>query len=1112
MLILFPLLLILGSTITVKAAPSTAEVYANTPAGMDLSTTILDKISNFSGKTSSVTNDAKFIYQGEQNNTTDIMQMTSDISKTQLSSFWGNYDTNYFDLTKNQTVSAWIYMGNAYDKTPDGMAFVLQNDAKKDDAIARNSAGQPTGGETLGVWGANKAPDLTSSTYNLQNGAIQNSFALEFDSLKNGTMGSSSYVHDDYFDGGLDSNGSEFVKGQHLAWNYPGEAIYTANQFRYSFLNLSTGYAYQMDHSKGHVLAPNATVAGYNQDSTVKSSWKHFVFNYKKPATGSTKAHFGYIFNDKYYDGTGKDFNDWDKSREDIEIDISKLNSTNGKVRWGFTAGNGSTKATAQTTAIIIEKMPAIANVEATTGLYDVTQDRTVDDLDKANSVVQTKPTSAYRVGNNDDLRFDYTLNYTSGNSGTGDITTVMNLPKNVDFTKNSDGNIGQIIYSDKTVPITTDNLSADKTSLNLTLTSMDTTNSNVKIQLFGKAISDGSSKDFTIVDKAHTSYRSDYFTDDSMTNKFAINNDSLNITPTGTLSSEVKLGDTVTLPGNITYAKGTQFNDLGLTFQTKIDGKKQDNGILSTTAGMTSVPYELDYLANDLGVGEHTIEILATDSFNRSSNVVTYKITVTDKSKLLLSAEKTDMVIEKSVDSYLQGQITYENGSDLDATKIKYYLSLDDEDYSKNSVTTGSGTKIDLNHKLAANTLTIGNHTAKIYVSDGSQESETITYKIKVIDQGITFIPKDREITVHDNQPVKLTGTYDYLAATDLEHKGTIIVNAKIKNQSDSDFANLSSVTITDEGSISYEVTPIASSQKATETLGEYLARVPDAKGLKVGKNEIQLTLTKDNFHSKTVTYIVNVPDITPKITTEKENISLGGTQSQVSFADTYEYQDDTDYELNSEDLHGVAVVENVGTKAFINAKPTETTKTPTVLNTTLQLKNDLGITSNTGSYKVPMYFTDPYGRKTNTIDYTVSFLDKILELDTDNYEFSDIPYDSKSGDYIQRKNKHWKLAVNSYKSQWTLTAKTNGMFHNTDNEKFNGGMTFVNNGIATALSNNEISIASGNSKDSDTNVVTDIGGNWNSDDGILLKNNGFNLSGGYTGTIEWTLKDTPQ
>ena len=1114
---IFPMLLMVllfifsFKTTTVNALPSTDEVYANSPAGLPLNTDEIEKIAQYSGGGSSVNNKAQLIKAGTKNNQTDIMQMMNDTDKTQLSSFWGKADTNYFDLRKNQIVSAWIYMGPGDKGAPDGLAFVLQNDDAGAGAISKNNSGIPTGGETIGVWGAGPAAVSTQS-YSLKEGAIKNSFALELDALSNETAGSDGYVFDDYFDGGNDTSGSAFVKGPHLAWNYPGDSIYTAKSFKQGGAFSKTGYYYQMNHSGDHVLVKNTTISGYNKLTTVKASWKHFVFQYTKPDEDSNMATFRFIFNDKYADGGARPFNDWDVAKKDYNLDISKFKSTTNKIRWGFTAGTGSHNSIPQTTAIVMEKMPAIANVETTFGLYDETHEREISDLSKE---VSDKPLLKHIVGNGDTLRFDYGLTYTSGRDATGDITTKLELPDNVDFTKNTSGKIGQIDYQNKSVDITMDNLSADGKSIELTLDSMNLANNNtIKIKLYGKATADSTSADqFTFVNQAHASFRSDHFTDDATTYKFAINNESLIIDP-DKLEQDVGLTDKVNLTGKVSYDKTSKFGG-ELTFHTKIDGVKQYDGVETTTSGATTFDFNLEYEAAELGAGVHEIEVYVTDGNNISSQPVTYIINVQD-AELVTSATEDQINITTELDQRFDilGKVNYSNNSKFSANTITMYYAIDDGEYQKLALDADTiVSESEFGLSIPANTFdTLGNHTIKVYAIDTkNKKSNEITYNIRVIYKGIFFTPENKEITVKDNKEVPLKGVYTFLDNLGMDTEtGLIHINYRIRNQGEAEYSKQLVKLVSDNGEINYTMNPIGSEQGANETFDEFMAKNPDTKGLKIGRNEVSVTLEKGRFHSETVTFIINVPEATPTIETNKPNITLGGEPSKVNYQKTFTY-DEANYYLSAPDLHGVATVDNGTVYKFINDYPESPYITPTNVNTVID-NDKLGFNaSTTEPVQVKMYFTDPYGRKTNEITYTVQFMDKVLSLQTgsDHYEFEGIPYDAKSGDLIKRKDRTWNLMVSSYNSKWELMAESDGLYSKKDDRKFNGSLVFKNEDGTVELSGEETRIASG--KKATANATIDVSKDWTVDDGILLKNNGFNLAGDYTGEIEWTLRDAP-
>lgn len=681
-------------TLTANAAvPTDAEVYKATPEGLQIEnyTTIASTYNDVS----TTANNAKFYPAGSSvGNTTDFIQMMSASgTKSQISSFWGRRigDTladgttektvdNYIDLSKSQTISAWIYLGNkdpysgaptngTATSLPDGLAFVLQDDSRGSQAISLDSSGKAAPGETLGVWGSagNAGANLNSSK-NLGNTAIQNSFALEFDTLyNNATSGS-----DNFFDG-MTYAGSNMVKGQHIAWNYPastnmgsGSNLTTnpnANTdipqtyFTNSYVNwFTTYYYYGMTHRDS---LQNVNLTGQN---SVANAWQHFKITYTPPATGSNIATISYVFNDKTYDGKIKPSIDYN-SKNSRQIDISRfLKNGNTKIRWGFTASTGSPNSAPSTFAIIMQEMPNVANINVTTALTDLSQYNTDGTKGRSISDMDKRPTSSldkfkdapYNVANGDSLRFDYKLKYNSGTAGTGgQIATVLNLPTSVDYTPDTstalgkDGYVGQILYSgfsdsadNQPVMISASDIVTDSSGnkkLNLSLHSMDTPNQKAEIQIFGKAAATVTP---TLVLGAHASFKSTNFIDDTMSYSFGII-DTLQLknkdtsTDLGTLNINSTTNNTVNLNLLANYLGGSAFDTNGFTLYTSINGETPVSTKIATTDAKTSYDIANDianstkFTAQALGVGTHTITVLAIDSMNRASAPISFTVTV---------------------------------------------------------------------------------------------------------------------------------------------------------------------------------------------------------------------------------------------------------------------------------------------------------------------------------------------------------------------------------------------------------------------------------------------------------------------------------------------------
>jgi hypothetical protein len=344
--------------------------------------------------------------------------------------------------------------------------------------------------------------------------AIQNSFALEFDTLQNNAAITSSSGKDNFFDGAT-YNGSQMTKGQHIAWNYPastnifsGSALTQSpndnSDVPYTYMDNAYPSIFFNYHYYGMVHRDTLQNIDLTGQYTVADSWQHFKLTYTPPESGSTIAKISYVFNDKTYDGKIKPYLQYNK-KNDRQINIARfMKNNNTKVRWGFTSSTGSPNSSPSTFAVIMQEMPNTANLNTTTSLYDLSQyddngnpGREISDLDKKETYETVDPAAKnplYNVANGDNLRFDYNLTYNSGFAGTGgEITTAITLPKNVDFTPDSSNNIGRIVYSgfsdeseNKTVTISAADV-ADGV-VNISLQKMDTEGQKAKVELFGKA------------------------------------------------------------------------------------------------------------------------------------------------------------------------------------------------------------------------------------------------------------------------------------------------------------------------------------------------------------------------------------------------------------------------------------------------------------------------------------------------------------------------------------------------------------------------------------------------------------------------------------------------
>lgn len=1017
LLLLLPLLALFAFFANVtsnKAATLTeTDVFNHAPAGMKLDD-YFQYPTTYKGTSGKVVNNSvKLLNNNEY--PSDIVKMTG--SPNQLASIWGkamengdnttdgNYDYNYLDLSKKQTISAWMYFGQGMHS--DGMALVLQNDSDGYNAIAKSIESKgttPDTGESLGVWSGGGNPTIATSTADYAKGGIQNSLAIEFDPHSNfDPIESKNNLFNNYLDGYIENGGTFKAVGEHVAWNYPGSSsTYKREEFDETFFGIvtATHYYYSMN-PRDTRNNPFIVADGYD---TLDTAWRHVTFNYYPPTTsGSTTAHMSVAFADKTYDGTLKPFDRWDGigvggGRSPVSIDLSNLGLKPGqtKVRWGITATDGSYNTEDQPQAVIFQSIPAVADVLSTTDLFDITQNRDIPDLDRNSS-------ADANVNNNDKLRFDYSLDYSSGLIGTGDITTTVNIPKNVDVTPDDSGNIGQIVYKDKTVNIPSSALSSDGTSVNLTLDSLTEDNPSAKIQLFGTAsVPDTPTATSTTVNPAHTAYRSKHYTNDAMSPKFIISNESLKITNIDDLNKTIKADESTQLAGTVSYQKGSKFDGKDLTVHTLVDGKALDDGTLSIAADVTQGNYLLALSGSTLGSGTHKVELYLTDSKHRISNTITYDITVKPDNSLVITPT-TDLTrtVTDNKDQTVSGTFVHEDGS---------YLEIGDP---------------------------------------------KVTYQV-------TNERRDPQAPV--------------------------------------------TTTVSDD-KFSFDLKPVAANN--ISNIDDYMADDSNYNGLILteGKNTIDVTVTDSAGHYGKVEYVINVPKISPEISSG----NLQPTITDVSNSNlllSYEYPDNPNYLLGKNDLTFYEQVDNVAKTAKFT-DPKSDVKTPYKIDPTVS--SVLQGSTSSGNHTVTIYGVDPYGRKTSELTYNINVLNKYLKLDVDDYKFATINSEAEKMGYIHRSG-DWNVNVTSFKSNWSLSATGGNFVQNSSDgkisETLNGNMVFVNDGATSDLQNTLID--SGKYTGNDSPQVTDVSDDWGYNDGILLDLRSFDSPGIYNSVISWDLVES--
>jgi len=377
------------------------------------------------------------------------------ISKANVKQSWGSIWSKQqsFDLTKKETASMWIYAsgeknasGEQSASVGDGMTFVLQNGGTN----VYSGAGQ-----SMGVWGV---PDSLFAQGNPSSSAIQNSWALEFDTFPNdviptqptypfydfahltpdaqwdfsGTDPSSFDVNGD----GSNPTAQTEIKNTHIASNYPGDKdsynetkVYAVGN---SKLNNSVQryygnyYYYNLNH-KGF-LDEGATGGGGNLSD---HRWHHITVDYTPPTTGGDGS-MTYTYNDKDPD-TGAPIASTDYATVPINLSKFHLASGQSKIRWGFT---GSTGEATENNLVVFDQLPGQAQTEASASL-------SVNPTPNVANSEYTEVENKDSVTGNSAFKLTYTFGRTDGDEDWKTVNGNLVIPEGLNVTA------GTITYPD---------------------------------------------------------------------------------------------------------------------------------------------------------------------------------------------------------------------------------------------------------------------------------------------------------------------------------------------------------------------------------------------------------------------------------------------------------------------------------------------------------------------------------------------------------------------------------------------------------------------------------------------------------------------------------------
>lgn len=330
---------------------------------------------------------------------TQVAQLTG--KPRQFGALWST-DAGYLDLQQDQTLAMWLYLGDQETQVGDGMAFVLQNDPAGLAAMPKVSEHEQLPGETLGVWAVDN-DEYQSESAQLAKTAIQNSWALEFDTHYNGNSTNQP--------GSADSFDVSYP-AMHIAASYPGLASsyrqHPVKDGSWLFLDFWK-YSYSLNHT-GVIADVN------NPEFMVDGQWHHLTLQWHAAAKTMT-----YTFDDRDPQ-TNQARTGMSRS---VAVDPQLLKGQaagaqqSQRVRWGLTSASGTHFAHG---LVVLENIPGLVDADSQAVLTDMQHHQV---LQKGSQVLSETP-----------LQLDYHLKYRRGRQPWSDIRANLQVPTNFETTR----------------------------------------------------------------------------------------------------------------------------------------------------------------------------------------------------------------------------------------------------------------------------------------------------------------------------------------------------------------------------------------------------------------------------------------------------------------------------------------------------------------------------------------------------------------------------------------------------------------------------------------------------------------------------------------------------
>ncbi|WP_203643401.1 lectin-like domain-containing protein [Levilactobacillus andaensis] len=538
------------------------------------------------------TNNTAAVVTTTNPNTTGTQVARVNNGKKQFGALWST-DANAFDLNQDQSASMWLYFGNTGKKAADGMAFVLQNDDRK--LAATPAFGKTVSGETLGVWGVDTDKKQSTPT-KVAASAIQNSWALEFDTHLNTSTNYGNTGDADSFDVGLN--------GPHLATNYPGDSdSYEMERAVTYFPIYSSGYYATQKHA-GVISGGNTFLAN--------GEWHHLSLTWD-----ATDQEMTYAFDDKNpttgIEQSGKQMT--------VGVDVAKIDpQKTGQVRWGFT---GATGESYENNLVVMEEIPGLVDASAKTKLTNQRTGAVVTDGDT--------------LKGRDLFKLDYQLSYVAGKQDWQNVTALLNLPEHLEY------QAAEVTYADGTSQAIDLRGLADN-QLNVGLErALSAKNPTATISLTGEAADvtapvtvSASGSTFSAVNGVVTADTVAFTLKPTL---------ELHLVSLSGSSTTVKPNESVTMKGLILAPEGVGLVNSDMRIQSQLNGTALPDFTVPDGDDNTSGQFEITVPADKLRAGENSLTVTAHDPYGNASNQVKFTITVSRQLTFHTVAEKSSFV-----------------------------------------------------------------------------------------------------------------------------------------------------------------------------------------------------------------------------------------------------------------------------------------------------------------------------------------------------------------------------------------------------------------------------------------------------------------------------------